>query len=77
MKLYTYTEARQNLASLLKQTLMDGEVKIKRKDGQIFIVRPQVMRKSPFDVKGINLGISTSEILEFVAECRRNFKQIF
>jgi hypothetical protein len=37
MNVYTYTEARQNLASLLDQAVRDGEVRIKRKDGQIFV----------------------------------------
>ena len=73
MNIYTYTEARQNLASLLRQTLKDGETKIRRKDGQVFIIRPQLSTKSPFDIEGINLGISTREILEFVAEGRRSF----
>jgi hypothetical protein len=43
------------------------------KDGQVFIVRPQLSTKSPFDVRGIDLGISTREILGFIAEGRRSF----
>jgi hypothetical protein len=38
---YTYSEARQNLASLLEKAAKEGEVRIKRKDGQIFVVKPQ------------------------------------
>jgi len=33
---YSYSEARQKLASLLEQAAKEGEVRIRRKDGQIF-----------------------------------------
>jgi len=32
---YTYTEARQNLASLLDLAVRKGEVRVKRKDGKL------------------------------------------
>jgi hypothetical protein len=35
MNVYTYSEARQNLASLLDQAAREGEVRIQRKDGQV------------------------------------------
>ena len=41
MAIYTYSKARQNLASLLDQAVKDGEVMVKRKDGQIFVIRPE------------------------------------
>jgi prevent-host-death family protein len=44
MNEYTYSEARQKLASLLEQAAKDGEVRIKRKDGRIFVIRPQSRR---------------------------------
>lgn len=68
---YTYSEARQKLASLLEQAAKEGEVRIRRKDGQIFVIRPQPRRDSPLDVAGIDLDITTSEILEFIEEGRR------
>jgi antitoxin Phd len=71
MVVYTYSEARQKLASLLDQVLREGEVRIKRKDGQMFVVKPELKRSSPFDVPGINLGISATEIAQFVQESRR------
>ncbi len=74
MNIYTYTEARQNLASLLNKVLTDGVAQIKRRDGQVFIIKLQPRTKSPFDVKGIDLNISTPEILEFVSEGRRKFE---
>jgi PHD/YefM family antitoxin component YafN of YafNO toxin-antitoxin module len=37
MKIYTYSEARQKLAALLAQALKEGEVMVKRRDGQVFV----------------------------------------
>ena len=34
----TYSEARQNLASLLDKVLVEGAVRIKRRDGQVFVI---------------------------------------
>jgi antitoxin Phd len=70
---YTYSEARQKLALLLDQAMEKGEVRIRRKDGQIFILKPKVSSGSPLDVEGIDLGISTSEILNFIKEGRKGY----
>jgi PHD/YefM family antitoxin component YafN of YafNO toxin-antitoxin module len=71
MNVYTYTEARQKLARLLDQAADEGEVRIKRKDGRIFVVKMQRREKSPLEVEGMDLGISTREILEYIEEGRR------
>ena len=68
---YTYSEARQNLASLLEKTIQDGEVRIKRKDGQVFVIRPERKADSPLDVKGLDLDLTADEIVEFIHESRR------
>jgi hypothetical protein len=73
MIVYTYSEARQNLASLLEKAAKEGEVRIRRKDGQIFVIKPQPPEDSPLDVKGVDLGITTSEILQAIQEGRRTF----
>jgi len=39
MRVYSCSQARQNLASLLDQAATEGEVRIKRKDGQMFVVK--------------------------------------
>ncbi len=74
MMLYTYSEARQNLASLIEKALEEGEVFILRKDGQIFVVRPQARRGSPLDVEGIDLGPTAGEILQYIEEGRQRFE---
>lgn len=71
MVVYTYSEARQNLASLLEQAVKEGEVRVKRKDGQTFVIRPEPRADSPLDVEGIDLGITTPEIVQFIHEGRR------
>jgi hypothetical protein len=73
MNVYTYSEARQNLASLLDQAAREGEVRIRRKDGQVFVVRLQPTNKSPFEVDGLDLGLSTQEILGFIDEGRKPY----
>ena len=71
MRVYTYSEARRKLASLLDRAVEQGEVWIKRRDGQTFVVRPEPKEGSPLDVEGIDLGITTDEILDFIDEGRR------
>ena len=74
MIVYTYSEARQKLASLLDKAAQEGEVRVKRKDGQIFVIRPEPRADSPLDVENIDLGLSAPEILEFIREGRRAFE---
>jgi PHD/YefM family antitoxin component YafN of YafNO toxin-antitoxin module len=70
---YTYTEARQKLASVLEQAARYGEVRIKRRDGQVFVVKPQKRKGSPLAVDGLKLKLSRDEILESIKEGRRSF----
>jgi len=68
--LYTYSEARQKFAKILEQAATEGEVLVKRKDGQVFIIKPLIEKRSPLDVPGINLSVSTSEIVDIIRESR-------
>ncbi len=70
MRVYTYSEARQNLASLLDIAQRDGEVAIRRRDGQTFILRPQSSGQSPLDVEGVDLDVTTEEIVEIIRQGR-------
>lgn len=67
---YDYSRAQQNLASLLEQALKEGEVKIRRKDGQVFVVRPECDKASPLDIEGLNLNITTDELVAVIREGR-------
>jgi len=69
MKIYTYSEARQNLSSLLN-CAENEEVVIKRRDGKTFIVIAKSISSSPFDVPGINVKTSTQDILDARSDAR-------
>ena len=72
---YTYSDARQKLASLLEQALREGEVKVRRKDGRVFVIKPEIKSDSPFAVQGIDLNVTTEEIVQFVRESRRAYEE--
>src|ERR1019366_4287728 len=72
MKVYNYSEARQQLAELLNRASREGGVEIRRRDGQAFLVRPAARSGSPLDVPGIDAGLSRKEILDLVRESRRS-----
>jgi PHD/YefM family antitoxin component YafN of YafNO toxin-antitoxin module len=73
MNTYTFTEARQKLASLLEQAARNGEVRIKRRDGQVFVIRPQKRKGSPLNVEGVQLNLTRDDILESIAEGRKAY----
>jgi hypothetical protein len=71
MKEYTYSEARQKFASVLDKAYREGAVRIKRRDGKIFVVRPEKRSKSTLNVKGLDLEMNRQEILDFIIAGRR------
>jgi len=70
MRQYTFTEARQHFASILDEAKKEGVVCIKKKDGESFYIKPAESKKSPLDVKGVDLGVTSSEIVDAVRESR-------
>jgi antitoxin Phd len=70
MNTYTYSEARQRLASLLDKAKKEGRVLIKRKDGTVFELRAILENRSPLDVKGVNMKLGREEILEILRKVR-------
>ena len=71
MKEFSALEARQRLASLLDRASKDGAVRIRRKDGQAFVLRPEQSVLSPLDVPAIEARLSRDDILEAIREGRR------
>ena len=71
MKEFTYSEARQQLAALLDRARRDGAVRIRRRDGQVFVLRPEAASASPLNVPGLKLALTRDDIVSFVHEGRR------
>jgi antitoxin Phd len=70
MQVYSYSEARQKLATVLKQAESTGKVIIRRKDGRTFALIPEKIAASPLDVPSVEAKISTEEIVDFIREGR-------
>jgi Phd_YefM. len=71
MKIYTYSEARQNLATLLEEARRKGEVRIRRRDGESFVLRPERPVRSPFDVEGADVGLRREQIIRAIHDSRK------
>jgi len=69
MKVFTYSQARQALASVL-DTARNEEVLITRRGGDTFAVTYKASPKSPFDVPGIKTQATTRDILKTIRESR-------
>lgn len=70
MKEYSFTEARQNFASLLDEATREGVVCIRKKNGETFLIKPANTNQSPLDVDGVELGLTRSEIVDIVRSGR-------
>lgn len=71
MREYTYSEARQKLSTVLDEAKREGAIRIRRRDGQAFVLRSELNLRSPLDIKGLNLNITREEIVEFIQEGRK------
>jgi hypothetical protein len=69
MKVYTYTQAREQLADLLEEARQQ-EVIIRRRNGDQFSVVLRPHGASPFDVAPIRTRATTEDILDAVRESR-------
>jgi hypothetical protein len=73
MMVVTYSKARQNLAEILDIAGKEGEVLIKRRNGQVYSLRPGLARKanrSPLNIRGIRLNLTGLDIVKAVRESR-------
>ena len=75
MKEYTFSEARQRLSSLLDRARKEGSVRIRRRDGQKFILQPELESRSPLDVQSISTELKRDEIVEIIRSSRRDFEK--
>lgn len=70
MQVYTYSEARQKLSSVLDKAEISGKVLIRRKDGRTFALTPIRAEISPLDIPSIKVQVSTDELVSIVREAR-------
>ena len=70
MRVYTYSEARQKLASVLEQADNTGKVFIRRKDGRTFALIPEKIATSPLNVPSIKANVTTKELVDIIREGR-------
>ncbi len=70
MREYSFTEARQHFAALLEEAKKDGAVCIKKRNGEMFYLKPASTQRSPLDVQGVDLDLSATDIVELVREGR-------
>jgi hypothetical protein len=71
MKTYTYSEARQHLATVLDLARREGRVQIRRQDGSVFMVQPISSEGSPLDVPGVGTTLRPGELTRLLREQRK------
>jgi hypothetical protein len=69
MKVYTYSEARQNLSRILNES-KSQDVLIRRRGGETFRISPERCDGSPLDVPGVATRATTKDIVRAVRESR-------
>ena len=70
MLVVTYSEARQNFASVLDKSKNDGAVLIKRADGSVFRISPEVSESYPFAGIKTLFDIKHDDIMQSLRESR-------
>ncbi len=70
MEVFTYSEAKKKLGSILEQAEISGKVIIKKKDGRTFSLVPEQIVSSPLDIPPIKVNITTKEVVSIVREGR-------
>ncbi len=70
MRTVTFSEARQKFSWVLDKAKSEGKVIIIRRDGSEFELKPIKQENSPLDVAGINLDLTTNELIDIIREIR-------
>lgn len=74
MMVYSYTEVQKKLLTFLEKALREGQVKFQSSDGRVFVIRPEkLQKKSPFDVRSVDLAITRNDILQAIRESRARY----
>lgn len=70
MRQYNFSEARRNFASVLETAKQEWIICIYKRNGEAYYLTPAKVKKSPLDVEGIDLHLSSSQIMSIVRESR-------
>lgn len=70
MTIYTQSEVEQQLTQVLDRALREGEVRIQGEGGEEFLVKPVGRGRSPLDIRGVDLNLTSDQIVEAVRESR-------
>ena len=71
LRLYTYAEVNRDLSGVLTVAQERGAVAIRGPDGRAYVLQPEpTLNSSPLDIPGIDLDITTEEIVQIVREMR-------
>ncbi len=76
MKVYSYSEARQRFADVLRQAKREGQAQIRRRDGELFVVQPADRGGSPLDVPGVESGLTALQVVDLVRASRRSTERL-
>ena len=76
MKVYSYSEARQRFADVLRQAKREGQAQIRRRDGELFLVQPALRSGSPLDVPGVESGLTARQLVNLVRASRRSTERL-
>lgn len=66
----TYSDARQNFASVLDKSESDGAVLVKRADGSLFRISPEQKGQSPFEGIKTLFDLQQNDIMQALKESR-------
>ena len=66
MEIYSYSEARQKLSSVLDEAESTGKVFIRRRDGRTYSLVPEPTPTSPLDVPSVSANIFTQEVVSLI-----------
>lgn len=67
---YSYEKAKKSFDLIFKKATLDGKVAI-RKDDQIYILMPVSKNISPLDIEGVDIDITSKDIIQFIHESRK------
>ena len=76
MKVYSYSEARQRFADVLRDAKREGQAQIRRRDGQLFLVQPANRTGSPLDVPAVETNLTARQLVTLVRESRRSTERL-